>query len=106
MAGPAFDTFGYPNEATLRTIRAWPWSDKAGFWEYVNEAWNHSCGKIRLSPTRMKFVTGGWSGNESIIRAVNENIQIGKQAWLSSHRGGLHVYEIERPKAKKRKGKA
>lgn len=103
MIHPTFDRSGYPTEATLRRIRLWPFGDQAGFWSFVKAAWQDN-GKIRMSQNRIDLITGGWSGNESIVHAIGESM-IGSYSWESSHRGGLHRYEIERPKTKKRKGK-
>ena len=42
---------------------------------------------------RVELVTGGWSANEQLIselRATTFHLMW----WSSSHRGGLHVYEV------------
>ena len=42
------------------------------------------------------FATGGWSGNESIANAMNENFWINTNWYHSWKRGGLYVYGKEK----------
>lgn len=41
-----------------------------------------------------RFVTGGESGNESVIEAMSANKFYWLTAWRSSERSGLHVFEL------------
>lgn len=45
---------------------------------------------------RVSLATGGWSGNEQIIDALDSTM-FHLRFWESSHRGGLCVYQV--PKA-------
>lgn len=56
--------------------------------EWLNE-------KLR-TVVRVSLATGGWSGNERIIDAL-DGTMFHLRFWESSHRGGLYVYEV--PKA-------
>ena len=38
------------------------------------------------------FVTGGWSGNESIITSLHRNTMFWMLYWQSSERGGRHRF--------------
>ena len=40
------------------------------------------------------MATGGWSGNESIISSLQDNIMFWSMYWESSHRGGLFIFRI------------
>lgn len=98
MNEPTFDKNGYPTDETLREIEIFSWHGKGpyAFLEFVQKAWS-DYGVIREIPKedriRVEFATGGWSGNESIIQSMERNIFF-PLYWKSSHRGGLHVFEI------------
>ena len=97
---PEFDRDGYPTEETLKVISKW--KDTYPRWiEYVTKAWMWP-ERIREEVTDdvfsegaivLKFSTGGWSGNESIINAMRENMYW-FLFWRSSRRGGH--YELKR----------
>jgi hypothetical protein len=42
----------------------------------------------------IRFATGGWSGNESIIGALRKNFMVQAMCWQMSARGGLFIYEM------------
>ena len=42
---------------------------------------------------RYHFVTGGWSGNESVIRAIKSNMWL-SCAWRMSTNSGSHLFEV------------
>ena len=43
---------------------------------------------------RIEMITGGWSGNESIIKALRKNSAWWACFWELSTRGGRHCFEI------------
>ena len=98
------DEDGYPTNATLDIIRLWHWSDTKGWFEFVKSVWySPSWGWSEgLEPHdyeknkevyRYHISTGGWSGNESIISAMNENDMIWSLTWVQSRRGGHYIFE-------------
>lgn len=109
-----FDSDGYPTEESLKTISGWSDFSSNGYaeWiEYIKELWYwpdfiwvdesenlmvRELNEILLRGSSvLKISTGGWSGNESIISAMRENIM-----WsfnFLSHRNGGH-YELKLPK--------
>ena len=103
---PTFDADGYPTDETLDVIREWPYGDYLALAEYAQKSWCFY-GELILTPvvtvhgdtaTKMLCITGGWSGNESIIHALMDNFGFSTTCWESTHRGGLVVFEIRKPK--------
>jgi len=98
---PLFDKHGYPAGETLKAIEKWPHED--GFvelMEFVGKAWNEDYGKVEKEEREgvmvYKFVTGGWSGNESIIEDLERNFVFWSLCWLKSERGGYYEFEVEK----------
>lgn len=58
-------------------------------WEYADwgVAYNHSTGVLELH-------TAGWSGNESIISAMEKTRMFWSLFWLRSERGGHYYFEL------------
>jgi hypothetical protein len=44
---------------------------------------------------RYYISTAGWSGNESIIYAMQENNLMWSLNWVQSRRGGHYIFELE-----------
>ncbi len=90
----------YPTEAELEEIRKWepgiPAFDYRPFMKGVEAVWNHHYGTLSLKERVYRISTGGWSGNEDIIRAMQENSLFGGVCWVSSKRGGHYVFEVPR----------
>ncbi len=85
----------YPHEADLKRIRDWPFGEWKSFMELVTDIWNHDYGQISQGNSRWTFVTGGWSGNEDILAAMQQNIGFWSQCWHSSYRGGQWEFEVK-----------
>jgi len=89
----------YPTQAELRKIKNWKFKkreDYAELMEYVQRLW-HWPEYARLTGRRIKtlrLVTGGWSGNESIVAALDSNLLFSMLCWQMSKRGGLHIYKL------------
>lgn len=90
----------YPTAEALKAIETWTpgpeWSGTKPWLpllDLMKEFWNQHYGVIRPEPTGgTAFVTGGWSGNEDIIAALEANEVAYMMLWLSVHRGGKHVF--------------
>ena len=106
MKEPTFDADGYPTDATLRVIAKWPiatYDDCEALLNYVRLAWRYPT-YFRVQPRRFReykggrllrrwlISTGGWSGNESLIGAMEKNIMLHALCWHSSQRGGHYEY--------------
>lgn len=96
------DEDGYPTDEALEMIRTWNhdnkfrdlmdfvkniwWKPEWGWYETVDEK-GHSVYNIS---------TGGWSGNESIIDALQDNYIFWGFCWEQSRRGGHYIFKIKK----------
>jgi hypothetical protein len=64
------------------------------------ERWNKDFGKVKIKSTKSKvkieFITGGFSDNEEIIRAIPDTYWL--LYWKLTERGGRYVFEIPKEK--------
>ena len=98
------DDDGYPTEDTLKRIVAWEYTDCIGLAEFIVSIWHYGEPWAQLSNKRkddlgydyreLRLATGGWSGNETLISALDDNRMFTMLCWYYSQRGGLHVYHI------------
>ncbi len=104
----------YPSDAALERIKAWPWEDVFGCLDFVASIWHwpdfgvshelrpeeyHVC-HTDNGDRFLRLATGGWSGNEDIVGALELNWGVQAMAWQLSGRGGLHIFKYpERPKS-------
>lgn len=95
---PTFNIYGYPGDETLQMITEWP-RPFEGLIDFVIDAWNLEYGVVREGPSIhkgaeqvVKFITGGWSGNESLLSALEENMMAYLMLWRLSARGGYHEF--------------
>jgi hypothetical protein len=99
------DEDGYPTDEVLEAIRQWPYTDANGCLEYVAGLWHWPDFASRELPPHeaevvhaddgdryLRLATGGWSGNESLISAMKENVMLRSMCWCLSARGGLHIW--------------
>ncbi len=104
---PEFSKDGYPTEWTLKMLEQWPHEDAQGALEFMRKAWNwddHVSNELKPEEAKVvhaddgdlyfRFATGGWSGNESLIGAFEENIVCYSLTWCASVRGGLHIFRV------------
>lgn len=103
------DDDSYPTEAALELITKWHWTDCRGLLEFIESIWHladwgwKEVDSGELEPTDndysadggpLLFVsTGGWSGNESIIRAFQDNMMAWHLCWIQSRRGGHYIFK-------------
>lgn len=110
---PTFDADGYPIDETLETLKNWSDDLRAAF-EYLRKAWKYH---DRIGPTtadedeiaahllknpyraregyELWYVsTGGWSGNESLIAALNENYVIWTMTYQANLSGGHYWFSV------------
>lgn len=101
MIEPTFDAHGYPTDETLAAIEGWDLPTPGATRDliaYARAAWNLDYGNWTVTSTEGRTVhvmaTGGWSGNESVVGAMESNRMFAMLCWWRSERGGLHEYRV------------
>lgn len=88
------DSNGYPEDDELLKIEQWPYTNCAGLLEYARGLWQYP-NYWTVSPSGIyQVATGGWSGNESVIAAMQANRMFWALCWMLSRRGGYFEFEI------------
>lgn len=99
------DDDGYPTKSALDVVRLWHWTDAKGWFKFIESLWHlKSFGwsegelpddwKNDTMTYQYHLSTAGWSGNESIIRAMQENDMMWHLNWVQSRRGGHYIFEL------------
>lgn len=94
----------YPSDVELERIRGWPCPD-TGDWkplmELIEDIWQYAPDwgwHEESSPTPghlgYHISTGGWSGNEDIISAMQDNAMFWLMCWEESRRGGHFTFRV------------
>ena len=103
--GDFLDDDGYPTDDALEAVRIWHWNDQKGWFEFIKSIWHlaswgwhegeedHEWDKGK-KVYRYNISTAGWSGNESIIRAMEECDMMWGLTWVQSRRGGHYIFEL------------
>lgn len=90
------DDDGYPTIAALRDV-AWhsvrSREDCAALLAAVSEVWTYA-GCWKQDGDVYRVSTGGWSGNESLIEALQENKVFWLLCWRLIRRGGHFEFEL------------
>lgn len=63
------------------------------FVDHIRNCYNEDYGKIDFDGTTLRISTGGWSGNEDILSALQDNIGFWTRYWCEVHRGGLFIFK-------------
>jgi hypothetical protein len=101
--GELLDSDGYPTESAISIIKNWPLDDPAGWFKFIEELWGTVTWGRGIEPDpwnknkTMDLIyvsTGGWSGNETLIRAMQDNF-LWQLTWVQSRRGGHHIFELK-----------
>jgi len=98
MTEPQFDSDGYPTDETIETVRAWSdlsFEGQVALLDYVRDAWNTDIGAVRIDAEIYVFITGGWSGNEELIYALDDNTMFWMLCWYKSRRGGYYEFIVD-----------
>ena len=86
------DAEGYPTEETLMAIRRWDPNDFYGLINFIRPIWWASFG-WREKGAYLMISTGGWSGNEDIVIALQSNRIWWTLYWELSKRGGHYIFK-------------
>lgn len=90
------DKYGYPTATAIKRIETWTAEqDYIHLMAFVDALWTYKDCFI-IDPYNQIYTlrTAGWSGNETLISALKMNTAFWSLCWVSSHRGGKHVFEI------------
>lgn len=87
----------YPSEEELEKIEGWDDKDPLGLVEFVKDIWRWE--DLALSETKdgvtyLELHTGGWSGNEDILSALEKNM-FWTLWWQRSERGGHYWFQVK-----------
>jgi hypothetical protein len=88
----------YPTAGALRAIGRYSIrsrTDLRGLLASVRRDWMYQ-DRFILTRRRLYLSTGGWSGNEDLIDALQHNHMFWATCWLRSERGGHHVFDLTR----------
>lgn len=98
------DEDGYPTDWGIAQLRGFSGGTPEQFVDTVRQLW-WVPSLIDVAPdadrhgspiVRIRMMTGGWSGNEQVISEIDKTF-FSFFFWQSSHRGGLHIYEVPEP---------
>lgn len=90
----------YPDDATIDRIAKWPVlgrEDARALLAFVLANWHLADWGWKQDGDKFHVSTGGWSGNEDIIVALEENYIFWGMCWQSSKRGGHYEFELPKP---------
>jgi hypothetical protein len=101
----------YPSEEELKRIETWEFQSQAdidALWAFVRKLWWMDCfgPAVRNEGRQFPYAaniddadwyvcTLGWSGNESLIDALQHNIVFWSLCWRASVHGGGYWFRIE-----------
>ena len=93
------DDDGYPTDIALERITNWNHGDGwTELMQFIQSIWWASDWGFRVEENvgKLKYnlSTGGWSGNESIVQAMQRNYLFWSLTWIQSRRGGHYIFEI------------
>jgi hypothetical protein len=108
LAEDMLDEDGYPSVSALKIVEIWPWDHAPKeYFDFVKSIWwatdwgwtegeePHEY-REHEKTYRYSISTGGWSGNESIIREMEKNTVMWHFNWVQSRRGGHYIFELRK----------
>lgn len=91
-----FDDDGYPTDGALETIKNFQINgdeDCEKLLQMASKVWLHPGYFTKDESTKCWFVsTGGWSGNEDVIRALVKNRVFWALYWKQTRAGGHYIF--------------
>jgi len=89
------DNEGYPTEECLEIIRKWDVIEKGteALVNFIEPLWYFGDWGFIRDGDKLELHTGGWSGNESIISALEDCHLFWVICWYSSQRGGHYEFD-------------
>lgn len=94
------DEDGYPTQETIDRVRTWPAEDTPGLFAFLQALWAYRDRFVPETVTELgrdrvhwHVSTGGWSGHEDLIEALEQNRLVWLLCWIQSRRGGHYIFE-------------
>lgn len=86
------DKNGYPTDETIRKLERWeyPFHGIVSVLEIIFQDY----GNVSLEDRQLILATGGWSGCEEAVCALDNNMLFHAFCWQMSKRGGYHEYTL------------
>jgi hypothetical protein len=85
----------YPSAAELLKVTQWKFTDRASldaFLEYIRGLWFYP-DRFVLTRRSLYLSTGGWSGNDRVIAAMQKHPTFWLLWWKKSKRGGHYWFD-------------
>lgn len=82
----------YPTDEQLETIRNWKNYNIHSLFDYIYDFWHWPEWGWKRNGDTYFISTGGWSGNEDIIDAMQSNSIWWGMFWELSKRGGHYIF--------------
>jgi len=95
---PEMDNESLPTGETAVAIALWRSCDPFGWFSFISQAWNDTGDfKEERLETSIKYhlQTGGWSGNETLIRAMYANKALWERTYYSHRIGGHYTFRVK-----------
>lgn len=93
------DEDGYPTAKAIATVVNWDWNLLPELFAFMKSLWRYpeafDMETDEKGVTTYAVSTIGWSGNESLIAALEKNTMAWTLSWKSSTRGGHYVFELK-----------
>ena len=89
---PTFNKDGCISDETYDYIKTYS-KDTKGWLDFCEKCFDKVAGTVRKDGGETTFITGGWSNNECVISAMQENYLMWGMCWYSSTRGGHYRFE-------------
>lgn len=91
----------YPTDDELKRITDWPLpctTETAQAWfDFIRDCWWQPDWGWSQDGDTLNISTGGWSGNEEIISAMQSNFIFWSLCWESHRRGGHYTFKLPSP---------
>jgi len=100
------DEDGYPTTWAGLCIRLWPSKRPMGWFEFIGQMWAYKDWgwsesvepheyRKDVVVRRYRISTAGWSGNEYLIRMMQQHEWLWYENWVQSRRGGHYIFDVE-----------
>ena len=96
----------YPTEDELKHIKEFDVTQKPVYelLDYVENIWEYGDWGFHRTNLTLNLDTGGWSGNEDIIGALQRNFLFWSMYWIEHRRGGHYKFSCRKIHGKLIKG--